>query len=184
LVVGGNMEWSLEAAELSTVGSSDARDLDVFCRDLYPQLVGMIGLYCGDRDLAEEVAQEALARACRHWSRLAALDAPDHWVTRVAFNLAKSTFRSRSVRRRLLERYGPSLGKPAGISDVDTVLAVRVAVAGLPERQRRALILRYFVDLPVADVACLMKCPEGTVKTLTRQAIEGLRHAGLEASDA
>jgi RNA polymerase sigma-70 factor (ECF subfamily) len=181
------MEWpvgSVEAAEPRPVGRSDALDLDLFCRNLYPQLVGMIGLYCADRDLAEELAQEALARACRHWSQVAALDAPEHWVTRVAFNLAKSTFRSRSVRRRVLERYGPSLDRAAGASDVDSVLAVRVAVAGLPERQRRALILRYFADLSVADVACLMKCPEGTVKTLTRQAIEGLRHAGLEASDA
>lgn len=187
LIVVGRMDGavrSLGSAELRAVDPSSGRDLDTFCRTLYPQLVGMLGLYCGDRDLAEELAQEALARACRHWARVADLAAPEHWVTRVAFNLAKSTFRSRSARRRVLERYGPSLDAGPGASDVDSVLAVRAAVAGLPERQRRALILRHFLDLPVAEVAGLMDCPEGTVKTLTRQAIEQLRRAGLEASDA
>jgi RNA polymerase sigma factor (sigma-70 family) len=62
-------------------------------------------------------------------------------------------------------------------------------VARLPRRQRAALVLRYFADLPVADVADLMGCSQGTVKALTHQAIAALRARGglvelEEAADA
>ena len=49
----------------------------------------------------------------------------------------------------------------------------------LPTRERTALVLRYFGDLSVREVAEIMRCPEGTVKTLTRRAIASLRDAGL-----
>jgi RNA polymerase sigma-70 factor (ECF subfamily) len=177
-------DWGsvVDVSEPSNVLS--ARDLDVFCREQYSRILGMLGLYCADRDLAEELTQETLARLCRHWSRLASTEDPERWVTRVAFNLAKSSFRSRTTRRRVIERYGHSLAESAERGDATGALAVRAAVAQLPERQRRALILRYFTDLPVSEVASLMNCPEGTVKTLTFQAIAQLRRAGLEVSDA
>jgi len=54
-------------------------------------------------------------------------------------------------------------------------LAVRAAVAGLPDRQRAALVLRYFADLSLADTAEAMGCAPGTVKALTHQALAGLR---------
>jgi RNA polymerase sigma factor (sigma-70 family) len=63
--------------------------------------------------------------------------------------------------------------------DTASALAVRHAVAQLPVRQRSALVLRYFADLSVAETADAMRCPEGTVKTLTRQAILALRDQGL-----
>jgi RNA polymerase sigma factor (sigma-70 family) len=59
--------------------------------------------------------------------------------------------------------------------DAAAVLAVRAAVARLPSRQRIAVVLRYFADLPVRDVAELMRIAEGTVKALTAQAIANLR---------
>ena len=49
----------------------------------------------------------------------------------------------------------------------------------LPVRQRTALVLRYFADLSVAETADAMQCPQGTVKTLTREAILALRKTGL-----
>ena len=54
---------------------------------------------------------------------------------------------------------------------------IRGAVASLPRRQRTALILRYYVDLSVREVASVMECPEGTVKTLTDKAVESLRQS-------
>jgi RNA polymerase sigma-70 factor, ECF subfamily len=48
-------------------------------------------------------------------------------------------------------------------------------VAALPRRQRTALVLRYYADLSVRDVAAAMECPEGTVKTLTHKAVVSLR---------
>ena len=159
------------------------RDLDSFCRDQHARVLGMLSLYCADRDLAEELTQEALARLCIHWVRLPSTEDAERWLTRVAFNLAKSSFRSKATRRRVLDRHGHALAPGPISGDAASAIAVRSAVAALPERERRALILRYFADLPVAEVASRMSCPEGTVKTLTFQAIGRLRRAGLEVSD-
>ena len=155
-----------------------------FCHREHRRLVGMLGLYCGNGDLAEELAQEAMARLCRHWQDLPTEDDAARWLTRVALNLAKSSFRSRSSRSRILERYGHTLIRTETRSaDGATVMAVRAAVARLPDRQRKVVILRYFCDLPIAEVADVLGCPEGTVKSLTSQAVEGLRRSGLEVSD-
>lgn len=157
--------------------------LDAFCRGEHPRLVGMLGLYCGDRDLAEDLAQEALVRLCRQWGSLPSGDDAARWVTRVALNLAKSSFRTRTTRRRILDRYGASLVGPDARDSDATAIAVRRAVAALPERQRQVILLRYFCDLPVGEVAALLECPAGTVKSLTSQAVSGLRRAGLEFTD-
>jgi RNA polymerase sigma-70 factor (ECF subfamily) len=61
-------------------------------------------------------------------------------------------------------------------------IAVRRAVLQLPDRQRQAIVLRYFADLSVRETAEQLRCPEGTVKTLVHQAIKSLRAAGLEVS--
>jgi RNA polymerase sigma factor (sigma-70 family) len=160
-----------------------ADDLDDLCRRQYPRVLGMLGLYCGDRDLAEELTQEALARLCRQWPKLPSAQDAERWLTRVAFNLAKSTFRSRAARRRVTEHYGRDMALSSRHDEPATALAVRAAVAELPERQRRVLILRYFCDLPVGEVALRMRCAEGTVKSLTAHAIAQLRLVGLEVTD-
>ena len=58
-------------------------------------------------------------------------------------------------------------------------VAVRAAVAALPPAQRQAVILRYFADLPIREVASVMGCPENTVKTHARRALESLRDSHL-----
>lgn len=144
-----------------------------FCRSVHPRLAGSLTLHCGDRGVAEEVAQEALARAWERWAAVSAMDSPERWVYRVAFNLATSRGRRRSAERRARQRLA---ARPAvGVPDRDDALAVRAAVASLPPRQRAAVVLRYFADLPVADVAEVLGCAEGTVKSLTSHAIAALR---------
>jgi RNA polymerase sigma-70 factor (sigma-E family) len=152
-------------------------DVDAFCRREWPRLVGSLSLFTGDGDLAEDLAQETLARVCRDWRKVSNLDSPGAWAHRVALNLARSHYRHRSVAR----RHGSRLGAATRFDDPDTatVVAVRNAVAQLPVRQRTALVLRYFADLSVAETAEAMRCPHGTVKTLTRDAILALRTAGL-----
>jgi RNA polymerase sigma-70 factor (ECF subfamily) len=146
-----------------------------FCRREHSRLVGALSLYCGDTYLAEEIAQEALARACRSWGRIQDYDSPGAWTHRVALNLASSHFRRRAYERRARERLAART--PAAHHDPDTAVnvAVREAVAALPPRQRAALVLRYFSDLPVAEVAKHMGCAEGTVRALTSQAVAALR---------
>ena len=153
-----------------------------FCKAEHPRLVGVLSLYCGDRSVAEELAQEAVLRVCRDWSRVRELDDPVAWLNRVAFNLAKSGFRHRAAERKALLRM-TARGRAPDDRDDAAAVAVRRAVARLPERQKHALLLRYFLDLSVADTAEQLGCPEGTVKTLTFQAIAALRQAGLEFDD-
>jgi RNA polymerase sigma-70 factor (sigma-E family) len=159
-----------------------AQELAGFCRSEHPRLVGTLSLYTGDADLAEELAQEALVRVCQHWSRVGRLESPGGWAHRVAINLANSSFRSRAAKQRATARLQAAQTDPDSI-DVTDAVAVRRAVAALPDRQRTALVLRYFADFPVSEVAGLMGCPEGTVKTLTFEAIRSLRRAGLAVTE-
>ena len=152
--------------------TGDAAEL---CARLRPRLVGSLTLYCGDRGVAEDLAQEALARAWGRWRHVSALDAPERWVYRTAFNLARSRFRRLAVERRV-HRLAPVA---APLPDTATAVAVRAAVSALPPRQRAAIVARYYLDLDVAASADLLGCQPGTVKALTHQAISSLRRAGL-----
>ncbi|MGQ0831309.1 MAG: RNA polymerase sigma factor [Microthrixaceae bacterium] len=147
-------------------------DAEAFSREVWPRLYRNVALYCGDDAVAEEVAQEALARAWERWPTVAAAESPTAWVHRVAFNLATSHFRRRATERRARKRIAPTT--PLDGPDA-TALVVRAAVATLPKRQRAALVLRYFDDLSVEDTAAAMGCAPGTVKSLTHQAIDALR---------
>jgi RNA polymerase sigma factor (sigma-70 family) len=153
-------------------------EFGAFCVEEHPRLVGSLSLYCGDRAVAEELAQDALARACRDWRKVRRMGAPGAWTHRVAINLANSYFRRAAAeiraKRRLQEEQRAHTD--SGLEPVAAV-TIRAAVAALPRRQRAALILRYYVDLPVREVAVAMECPEGTVKTLTSKAIESLRRS-------
>ncbi len=153
-------------------------DLVGFCRAEWSRLVGTLALLTGDGDLAEELAQETIVRVCRDWRKVSTLDAPGAWAHRVAVNLANSHFRRRAAARRAQARATTSESDDP-LGDAASVLAVRSAVMQLPRRERTALVLRYYGDLSVRTVADIMKCPEGTVKTLTRRAIAALRDAGL-----
>lgn len=149
-------------------------DFEQFCSRAQPRLVGTLVLYCGDRDVAEELAQEALARACLRWPRVHRMAAPDAWIYRVAINLANSYFRRRALERRIQLRRSRDITAARHV-DHDGLLALRDAVAKLPQRPRAALVLRYYAELSVSEVANLTGWPEGTVKTLTRRAIAILR---------
>lgn len=147
---------------------------EAYCLEIRPRLVGALSLYTGDVQLAEDVAQESLARVWDRWDDVRAMRSADAWTFRVAFNLAHSWVRRRRARRAREQRAGVP-GAVAVDGDVAEGLAVRAAVAELPRRQKQALVLRYFEDLSVADTAVAMACAQGTVKALTSQAIARLR---------
>lgn len=166
------------------MGATTTTDLELaaLCQREHPVLVGALGLYLGDRHEAEDLAQEALVRLCQRWP-LQDVENPAAWVMRVAFNLATSRFRRLRVHRRALTTLSSRSSRGEDDSpDTAEVVAVRRAVLDLPDRQRRAVVLRYFADLSVRDTAAQLGCPEGTVKTLVFQAMKALREAGLEVS--
>ena len=142
-------------------------ELSAMCEREHPRLVGMLGLYCGDRDVAEDLAQEALIKLCRDWRKVRKLDAPDRWVHRVAINLAHSYFRRKGIERRAMS----SLGRRTAIkSTTGSDLETLELLTGLPHRQKAAFLLHYYLDLTVREVAQVMDIPEGTAKTLIHRA--------------
>src|SRR5262249_31732315 len=115
---------------------------------------------------SEDAVQEAFVRAYARWSRVGDLDAPAAWVRRVALNLATS--RWRALRR--ATRLAPRLHDPdPGPDTPEDTVGLLGARAALPERQRVAIVLHYWADLPVADVADTMRQPVSTVKSHLRR---------------
>lgn len=139
-------------------------ELTRFVREQHPRLVGSLGLYTGDADLAEELAAEALARVARDWDTLRGMASPGAYAHRIAINLANSWFRRRQALRRAMARRGPD---ETVHRDVDTglVLSVREAVARLPRRQRACVVLHYFDGLSTPEVATALEVTAGTVRS-------------------
>ena len=162
-------------------------ELTDFCEAEYPRLVGLLGLWCGDRGVAEELAQETLARVWQRWGRIKTLNNPAAWAHRVALNLARSYWRRRAAEQRARARLGPGSDEDAPDRAGDVTL--RAAVSSLPKRKKSALILHYYLDLPFKDVADVMGIPESTAKSLARRAVQDLRrvlepHESTEVWDA
>jgi RNA polymerase sigma-70 factor, ECF subfamily len=142
------------------------------------RLLGQLLLVTGDLHEAEEVVQEAFARASVRWAWLADYDVPEAWVRRVALNLAAE--RARRLRRqaRALRRLGPPPQVPAASAEA---LALLAALRTLPMRQRQAIVLYHLVDLPVEEVSRLIGVRPGTVKSLLAR---GRRALANRLSDA
>ena len=127
------------------------------------RLLGALFLATGDLHEAEEVVQEAFARASVRWSRLRDYDVPEAWVRRVAMNLAADRARRLHRQARAILRLSP----PPAVPPVSVeALALAQALRTLPVRQRQVIVLHHLVDLPVEEVARTLAIPDGTVKSL------------------
>lgn len=158
--------------------ASHREEIAAFCDREYPRLVGALSLYCGDGGLAEELAQEALVTAIDKWSRVRRARSPGAYVHRIGMNVAHRWFRRRAAEQRAVVR---AAGGTAGEGDADVAgqVAVREAVAGLPHRQRRCVVLRFYLGYSVAEVAEMLGTTRGSVAALTYRALSGLRgHLG------
>ena len=160
------------------VEDPDPWRVEDLCVAMLPKLVGALGFWCGDRFVAEELAQETLSRMWEHREAVGQMTHPEAWAYRTAINLSRSWFRRRAAERRAKTRLvARRVG--AGERELADAIAVGEAVAALPKRQREALVLRYYADLSVAEAAQTMGCSSGAVKAHTHKAIGALRKAGL-----
>lgn len=123
----------------------------------YSTLVRVLSVAAGSRADAEEAAQEAFVRLITHWSTVSAYDDPQAWVRLVAFRLLR-----KSQRRTNPE---PEPAVPVDPALPDLRLDVRRALARVPSTHRTVLVLHYLADLPVDEIARVLKIPTGTVKS-------------------
>jgi RNA polymerase sigma-70 factor (sigma-E family) len=170
LARGGNADDRANSVIRSALSSEGPTGFDLAFDGLYRLAYRVAFRMLGDRGDAEDVAQEALARAALRWNRLE--DRPEGWVTRVASNLAIDRIRRRG-------RTLPHVNRPLGLVDPhigergDLVNGLR----RLPRRQREAVVLRYLADFSEADVAVVMHCSEGTVKSHCSRGLAALRRS-------
>ncbi|MDX1660008.1 MAG: sigma-70 family RNA polymerase sigma factor [Nitriliruptorales bacterium] len=154
----------------------DADDLEVFCERTYPKLVGALDLYLGDLHVAEELAQEALVKAAKRWAKIREYDSPGGWTYRVAMNLAKSWIRRKRAEARAYARSDVDVDAPLELDqDVSDRRAVRDALQTLPETQRRAVVLRYYLGMSGPEAADALDISHAALRARLKRGIEGLR---------
>lgn len=128
----------------------------------------------GDRDVAEDIVQEAFVRMS---ARLEDRRAPQHldaYLRRIIINLSHDRHRRLRSARRFLERSGDESLEPRE-ADMDSRVAFRDLLQGLPHRQRAALVLRYHEDLSEHDAAKILDCSVAALKQLVQRGLGTLR---------
>ena len=146
-------------------------DFEEFVVARTPALLRFGFVLTGDAARAEDVLQEALLDAHRHWSRVTAHEA---FVRRAMVSEYVSWRRLRSsgeLPGDVPERPVPDL-PDADLAERD---AVWRALARLPRRQRAVLVLRFYEDLTEGEIAALLRCATGTVRSLATRALHALR---------
>ena len=139
----------------------DAEGFDAFYVGTSRRLLHQMYAMTGNVADAQELVQEAYARAWQRWSSVSAYDDPQAWVRTVAWRLAASRWRKTKNGVTAMLRHGPPAHTPE--PSIDNVALV-AALREIPEVQRRTIVLHHLVGLSVAEVAHELRVPEGTVK--------------------
>jgi RNA polymerase sigma-70 factor (sigma-E family) len=130
-------------------------------------------LLTGDRWRAEELLQDSLVKVYERWRRLSRLDDLHAYLRRVLVNNHTSMWRRR--RRESLVAEVPDRAAPPNGVDPEAV-ALHAALRSLPPRQRAVVVLRHYEDLSEREVAQVLGCSVGTVKSQNARALDKLRH--------
>jgi RNA polymerase sigma-70 factor (sigma-E family) len=136
-----------------------------------PALLRLAWMLTLDSAAAEDLLQTALARTWPHWERVAG-GSPEAYVRQVMVRTAGSWRRRRWTGEVPADRL-PDVASPDETAGHDERVVLTRMLAALPPGQRRVVVLRYYADLSEAEVAGLVGCSVGTVKS---QAAKGLAH--------
>jgi RNA polymerase sigma-70 factor (sigma-E family) len=163
-----------DAAELVAPDS-----FDDFVAARGPALMRTAYMLTGSRDAAEDLVQSALARVYPRWTRIAGMDRPEAYVRRVLVTTHLKWLRVRRVAEQPLDEQAGPAARALTAADPAAAHAERdvvwLALAALPRRQRAVIVLRYYEDLPEAEVAAVLGITVGTVKSQTAKAMARLR---------
>jgi RNA polymerase sigma-70 factor (sigma-E family) len=151
-------------------------DFNRFVMDNTDGLVRTAYLIVWDLPEAEDLVQETLLKVAKRWPRVRRMERPLAYARRILVNLALDGA-GRRARSRLELTGEPSpdrADRSADPSAIDTHQELLAALAALPPRQRSVLVLRYFLDLPEAEVAAALECSLGTVKSTASRGLARL----------
>ena len=156
------------------MNARDREQFEEFMTSRWPGLVRLAFGLTGDRWLAEDLAQTALASAYASWWRVRRADDPDAYVRRILINASKGRFR----RRRVSEQPAAT-AQEAAVSDptasVDERSALLGALQELPPRQRAVVVLKYLGGLENVEIARILQMTVGTVKSLQHRGLASMR---------
>jgi RNA polymerase sigma-70 factor (ECF subfamily) len=133
----------------------------------------------GDPADAEDVIQDAMLRAWQRLDQMRDQDRMAAWFGRILVNACRDRLRGR---RRPVVRWTPPPAATATLPDVAERDALLRALAGLNPDQRIAIVLRYYLDLPLETIAERTSTPLGTVKTRLHHGLQAMR-AAYEAAE-
>jgi RNA polymerase sigma-70 factor (sigma-E family) len=139
-----------------------------------PALLRLAYTLTGNTADAEDVVQEALARALPRWGRISRVDNVDAYVRRMVVNAHTSWWRKFRRRESPVEEVRESEAAPAGLA-TDERAALWAACHRLPESQRTAIVLRYYEQLEYAEIAELTGVREGSVRARVSRGLATLR---------
>ncbi|MCT9076871.1 SigE family RNA polymerase sigma factor [Streptomyces fulvoviolaceus] len=146
-----------------------------FVRARWSHLVRTAYLLTGDAHHAEDLTQTALAKAYRSWRRVSRSDSPEAYVRRMLVTCNSDRFRKRRVTESLTAAPPETAGRDEAVSRVDERGVLLGALAQLPPKQRAVVVMRYWEDLSEAEVAEVLGCSPGTVKSQASKGLAKLR---------
>ena len=166
---------------LSALSGSWSRSMDTGFADVYAmhhaRALRTAYLLCGDRHRAEDIVADAFVKIYRRWRR-GGIDDPGAYVRRAVINQTNSRFRRLALEgRHSRTKSGDLRGERAPDDHLADQQLLIAALRRLPDRQRTALVLRYYDDLSVADTAAAMGVSVGTVKSTVARGLVSLRRA-------
>ncbi|WP_330345399.1 SigE family RNA polymerase sigma factor [Streptomyces longwoodensis] len=146
-----------------------------FVRARWSRLVRTAYLLTGDAHHAEDLTQTALAKAYRSWRRVARADNPEAYVRRMLVTCNSDRFRKRRVTESLTAAPPEVAWRDEGAGRVEERGVLLDALAALPPKQQAVVVLRYWEDLSEAEVAEVLGCSTGTVKSQASKGLAKLR---------
>ena len=158
---------------------ADRQEFEAYVQQRWEPLLRTAVLLTGDAHSAEDLVQEALVRAARHWHRVDP-GAVDTYVRRVMYTRWIDAWRWRRRQPDPVDPTEPDGIRPArtsgdGVDALATRLTLLDALARLTPRQRAVLVARFYEDRTEVDAARVLGCSVSTVKSQTRHALERLR---------
>jgi RNA polymerase sigma-70 factor (sigma-E family) len=155
---------------------SAEREYREFVASRHTTLFRVAMLLTGHRQDAEDLLQTALTKLAVHWTRVGRSASVDAYVRKILYHQQISRWRSRRYRSEHVTADPPDTGAVGDLAH-DSALRVTLAtvLGQLTRRQRAVIVLRYFEDLPEAEVAQILGCGVGTVRSQTHRSLARLR---------